>query len=245
MGKDRNGRQTIWVYAIVLFTSAFIVLLLTAYSQIKFNKNIDEYKNQLSSESREKKDFQLNLNEVIEANKKITGELETVKDELAKANSMAEENKKSMEQRENILSGKLEQYEQLIIAQNEYFKGNIVESAKILYNQKNNNLLEGQAKDRYLDLVEKTFKEAAYQLYHKGYNKYANKSYDQAIESLTEAHGMAPDEFFSDDCLYFIAYSHYRQGDPVGAAEYFGEVVKQYTESNYNKDAQAMLKLLK
>lgn len=244
MGKNKNGHQAIWVYAVVLFTSAFIVLLLTAYSQIKFNKNIDEYKNQISTESNEKKNFLANLNGALDENKSLLEELNKVKDELKKANEQLDENNKNIEQEKNALNEKLKIYEQLMIAKEEYWKGNITESAKTLYHHVNSNLLEGQAKDQYLDLVKKTYKTAAYQLYLNGYKEYSNKRYDQAIENFTDAQGMVPDEFYSDDSLYFIAYSYYRQNDITSAAKYFNEVINQYPQSNYSKDAQAMLKIL-
>jgi hypothetical protein len=70
MAEGKNGKGKVWVYAVVLFTSAFIVLILTAISQIRFNKNIDEYRDQISNKEIEKSKFQLNLNSVLEENTK-------------------------------------------------------------------------------------------------------------------------------------------------------------------------------
>lgn len=43
MSNNKSERKTVWIYAVILFTSVFVVLLLTAYSQIKLNTNINKY----------------------------------------------------------------------------------------------------------------------------------------------------------------------------------------------------------
>jgi len=66
---NNNDKKTVWVYAVILFTSAFIVLLITAYSQIKVNKNIDEVRNKLGSTEKEKSNFQMSLSSALAENK--------------------------------------------------------------------------------------------------------------------------------------------------------------------------------
>lgn len=54
---NKKDKKTVWIYAVVLFTSAFIVLMITAYSQIKVNKNIDYVRDKLGNSEKEKKQF--------------------------------------------------------------------------------------------------------------------------------------------------------------------------------------------
>ena len=50
---NKKGKNTIWIYAVILFTCVFILLLLTGYSQVKFNRNLNEYRNKLISSEEE------------------------------------------------------------------------------------------------------------------------------------------------------------------------------------------------
>jgi hypothetical protein len=50
-----SKKSKLCVYAIILFNIAFIVLLFTAYSQIKLNENLNSYKNQVINKETEKK----------------------------------------------------------------------------------------------------------------------------------------------------------------------------------------------
>jgi cell division protein FtsL len=61
VSENGNGRKAVWMYAVILFSSAFIVLLLTAYSQIKLNKNITRYEGQIHDEKQQNINFKTDL----------------------------------------------------------------------------------------------------------------------------------------------------------------------------------------
>lgn len=68
------GKKTIWIYAVILFTSAFIVLLISAYSQMKFKKNANEYSssNEINNEIRRRIHF--SLSSAVDENEKLAKE---------------------------------------------------------------------------------------------------------------------------------------------------------------------------
>lgn len=241
MGDQKRNKKTIWIYAVVLFTSAFIVLLLTAYSQIKFNKNISDYRAELSNKEKEKVNFQMNLNTALDENKKIKAELEDLKGTIEKEDSDKLNYKNEIEKYVTEKEKTVAAYETLISAEKEYMKGNVIESAKILVKQCDRSLLQKEAQDKYKELVEKTVKVASYKLYIEGYSDFKNKRYDGAIEKLLLSNEMVSDDYYSDDCLYFVAYSKYKLGDNEGAKNTFDELKQKYPSSNYIKELDKVL----
>jgi len=241
VSNEKNEKKAIWVYAVVLFTSAFIVLLLTAYSQLKFNRNIDEYRNQLSSSEKEKVNYQTNLNTLRSENSKLSDELKKLKEEFSKANNELEENKKDIENLHNKTIS-IQMYETLTKADMEYENGNITGCAELLLKNINIDFLDSNGKQKYAGLVNKSFKKAAYELYSDGYKCYQQEEYQTAIQKFELSYELAKYEYFSDDCIYFMAYSEYRQGNIDNAKKYIQELVKDYPESNYKNDALNLLK---
>lgn len=241
---ENNGKAKLWVYAVVLFTSAFIVLLITAYSQIRINRNITDYQNQIFAKENEKNQFMINYKtaseeiarleqEVDSLNKTVTGnkdEIDKLKEEQTSLNARMEE-----------ITGA---YELLAAAEEELDKGNIVNSAEILLDKLDATLLSANGNIRYEKLKEATYKKASSLLYRQGYERYTKKLYSQAAESLIKSIRLSNIEYFTDDCYYFLAYCEYRTGNNEKAKEYLNTLLNGFPKSSYNADASRLLKSL-
>lgn len=241
MGDQKRTKKTIWVYAVVLFTSAFIVLLLTAYSQIKFNKNIDDYRMQLSNSEKENKSFQMNLNMALNDNIKLKNEMEMLKKEITDNNNTVKNFEKEFENYKAAQEKVITAYETLILAEKYYEKGDVVECAVTLLKKCDINMLQSEAKQRYEELIEKTVKDASYKLYIDGYTKFRNKKYSEAIEKLLLSNEIMPDEYYSDDSLYFASYSYYNSGNREEAKKLSDELREKYPGSSYIKELDIIL----
>jgi TolA-binding protein len=240
MSKNKSEKKTIWLYAVILFTSAFVVLLLTAYSQIKFNKNIDEYKNRISSEEKQKVNFKTDLSSSIEENKKLKANNESLSVENEKLKSDIEKMKDDTA-KENI---NVDKYEALMSAINLYENGDIESCAEMLYRlHYTQDMLGEQGFREYSELVDKTYKPAAEKIYFEGYRDYyLKKQYPSAIEKFRLSLKLADNEYFSDDCLFLIANAELNIGDKEQAKVDLNNLIDNYKDSNYYIDTQNLLK---
>lgn len=241
---EGNAKKTLWVYAVVLFTSAFIVLLITGYSQIKFNKSIDDYESQINAGKNERSKVQLTLSSVLEENRKLKNENAALKNENAA-------NKKELEQKTFEVAslneknaGAKKDYEALLKAQREYNSGNLTACALLLAINFNKASLDTAGLLEYNRLRDLTFDKAAVNLYQDGYYWYMKKNYDKAIEKLTQSVSIKADAYYSDDCYYFIAYSEYRKGNFEGAKNMFNKLLENYPQTTYKEEVQRMLNLI-
>lgn len=244
MSENRNDKKTVWLYAVILFTSAFIVLLLTAYSQIKFNKNIDEYKNQISSQTKEKINFQTDLKSAVDQNKKLQDEINSMKADLEKYKKAQKENEKKISDLQNEYKRKVSSYQALVEAENEYKSGHVVECAALLYHQCSADSLEGTSLDIYRSIVAQAYPKAAVGLYNEGYGDYRNKNYDRAVEKFQMSLNLESDWYLSDDCYYFMAYAEYKRGNKEAARNALQMLLQKYPRSNYGEDGVELLKQL-
>lgn len=242
MEKGNNGKAKVWVYAVILFTSAFIVLLITAYSQIKFTRNIDDYRTQINTKESEKNTFQLNLNSALKENEKLLNEVKELKEQLKKESEVVETQKSKIIDIESSGKSVIDSYEKLISAQIEYDKGNLENCVFILINEVKSEILSAQGLQKYNELIKKTSFKVAHELYKDGLNSYKNKQYSDAIESFGKSFEISDSEYFSDDCLYLTAYSKYKQGYRQEALAYYKKLLDRYPNSDYAKNSEAILK---
>lgn len=240
----KSNKGKIWIYAVVLFTSAFIVLLLTAYSQIKFNRNILNYQNRISVQETEKKRIMLNYETASKEIDRLLSEVESLNKKNMDSDVQIEQLKQENENLKAQNDKSKVQYEMLITAQDEYMKGNIVICADILSRITNPNDFSSTGLAKYTSLKEKTFKEAALILYKEGYNYYRKKEYSEAEKSFLRSLEFADDEYFSDDCYYLMALSEYKSGDHETAKNHLEALILNYNESNYADDAKILLEQL-
>jgi TolA-binding protein len=244
LSNKKNNKGRIWLYAVILFTSAFVVLLITAYSQIKFNKNIDNYRSQIHSNESEKNKFRLNLDAAINKNIILENEIKILDKEISEAEEkIKKKEEENIELTENHQKT-IDSYEALIIAGREYQKGNAVECAEMLYKQVDIDCLNKEGMAEYNYLAEKTFKRASHVYYLEGYKYFNNKDYVKAMDSFFKSLEMSDNEYFSDDCYYYLAYSAYKAGDEESARAYIKTLKEKYPDSQYLDDAETLLRLL-
>lgn len=244
MSENGNDKKTIYLYAVILFTCAFIVLLLTAYSQTKFSKSEYEYKNLISNEEKAKINFKTNLNTALEENKRLTDELEILRRAVKQNESTNYNNLEEMKYLEKKLADTQDAYKIIVQAQDKYIKGNIKESALLLKKDFDKSQLDSSALQMYEMLVSKTFKKAALQLYTEGYKEYLNKSYSSAALKFRQSIILSGNEYFTDDCYFFLAYAEYRLGNNKTSEAVIKEFVDKFPDSNFKNDMEDLLNLL-
>lgn len=241
MEKSKKNKNNVWVYAVILFTSAFIVLLLTAYSQIKFTNNMDNIKKRLSEEEKVKLGYEKNykksgaenqkLKEILKEQDKLIEDLKTKEKELEDRNAgMEEANKK--------YSGITAQ---LFIAEEYYDNKDFVNCAITLLNIPVSDINDNVLLGRYDYLRGKTFSKASSILYHSGLKEYKSKRYEGAIEFFNKTLDLSKTEYFSDDAQFLMAMSYYYLGNKDKCVEYLETLLIDYPENTYKKDAADML----
>ena len=209
---QRKEKREVWKYAVILFTSAFVVLLLTAYSQIKLNKSIGEYESKIQGEIKEKYVYQYDLRKALQESKKLNEEISAMKKRVTELENKNSIIIKEVQAAENKLEEAAKFYIVLSEAEEEYKKGNLVKCAQLLNTVLDKNLLGTQAKERYDYLYGKTYYKAGLNLYAQGYSLYTKEKYIQAADSFIASYALTRKEYYSDDCLYFAAYSFYYSG---------------------------------
>ena len=242
MNKKIKGKKTVWFYAVILFTSAIIVLFVTTLSQIRFNKNIFEYKQKISTGQQEKEWIKSNLQEMVEENKKLILQIDEIEEEKKSLQNKNQENIKKLEKcRENEAKIK-EAYEKLEKAHDRFLKDEIIESSLILYYEIDKSGLSYYGKKAYDELSKKCFLKASKKLYEEGYKLFIQKEYSEAIEKFMFSVQLQNNQYYSDDCYYFAGYAEYNQGKYENASMYMHILLDKYPESNYIDDAQYLLR---
>jgi len=242
LSEKKGEKKTVWLYAVVLFTSAFIVLLLTAYSQIKFNKNIDDYRSQISSVEKERINFQMSLSSALEENKKLKADIKNLGENLDDMKKAQKENSEVLEESKKKFDEKLAAYETLLAADKAFNEGDIIKCAALLKKNMKVSLLDSNAMDKYVSLVNKSIKTAAYKLYIEGYSLFKTKDYKASMEKFSLSFELTEGEYYSDDCLYFIAYSEYKLGDLESARKTAGILLQKFPDSSYAGDVAEIIK---
>ncbi|NJD02659.1 MAG: hypothetical protein FIA99_08705 [Ruminiclostridium sp.] len=237
MEKKRNMKSKIWVYAVVLFTSAFIVLLITAYSQIRQQKSIDNLNTQINKQQNEKKKYQLSFANAQEIITKLTGENEKLADENKNFQNTIDKQISDLNIMEEELQEKIRQYGKLSEAQSEYIKGNIVASAQI-FQKINPDAFDEKAVEAYTSLSARAYSEAGRQVFDEGYKLYQQTDYSEAKSKFLLSREFSNKDSYSDNCLYYLAYAYYRTGDKTAALYLMKTLVQDYPASSFVKYAR-------
>ncbi|KNY29750.1 tetratricopeptide repeat protein [Pseudobacteroides cellulosolvens] len=244
MGDKKNIKKTVWLYAVILFTSAFVVLLLTYYSQIKTDKSLNEYIGKLTNEEKKSLLYQNNLNSALEEKNNLNKEIANLEKQLENEKNKLKTSKNEIENvRKNYLET-MNSYDQLLLAKKEYDNKNYVKSADILMNNCDNNNLNSIGKDMYNNLSVDVFDKAARDLYMQGYKSYKQKLYYDAIQKFGDSLNFSKHNYLSDDCYYLKAYSYLNIGDKVNSRKDFEEILNNYKDSSYTKEVKRLLKVL-
>ena len=239
-----NKKSKIWVYAVILFTSAFIVLLLTAYSQIKLNRNLNDYKNQISHKETENNEYRQNFSSAQEMNVKLNEEIKKLQEENAalKGDILELEKEKDIINKESQDKSAVE--EALHTAFSVYLNGNIIECAGMM-KKIDSSRLDARAADTYKLLMSKVYSEAGKLLFDEGFSLYNKAKYSDAAVKLQLSSEYAPGAAYSDKCLYYLAYAEMKSGNIVSAVEHMNKLTSNYPESRYLKNAKRFIEKYK
>jgi len=240
MNTNTNKKSKIWIYAVILFTSAFIVLLFTAYSQIKMNKNLNDYKSQIYNKESEKNKVQQNFSSAQEMNAKLNEDIKKLEDENVVLENEISNLKKDNESIEETLKIKSEAVEGLSNAIIEYLNGNIVACAGLLKSIDVANL-DTKTVITFNVLTLKANAEAGKILFDEGFSLYNKAKYSEATEKLLLSAQYAPGETFSDKCLYYLAYAEVKNNNTTSALEHMNKLIASFPSSKYLNSAKRFI----
>ena len=235
-GKKENEKNTIWLYAIILFSSAFVILALTAYSQIKFNRNIDDYRGQMEEQQQQKMDAQVNLNSALEENRIIREEITKLRTETT---ALKEENASLSKK---VMEGQMSIYYHtvLIAAVKEYAQGNKEEAARLLLMESfDSQNLSDEAKKQYDEILAGLSVGEAEKLYFQGYKAYTYGDYSTAANQLLLSARISDNEYFSDDCYYLAYYCMLKLGQTAQAEQVLQNLEEQFPSSPLTAEIRA------
>jgi len=219
--------------------------LLTAYSQIKLNKSIDEYQDKISNVKKEKINYETGLNSSLSENKMLLEELEQKEEDLKLQKDKVHLLDSQLQKENKDIEMALNQYEYIIMANDEYVKGDTVGCALTLNSITKKEGLGSEGIKKYNFLYEKTNVKAAMILYNQGYEEYRKGNYKAAINTLQSSLSLTRKEYFSDDGLFFLAYSQYRLGNKAAAKIAFSQLISEYPQSTYKTECDKILSQLK
>jgi TolA-binding protein len=232
-----NKKVSVWLYAVILFTSAFIVLLFAGYSQIRLNQNLSEYKSQVFYTESEKNEYLRNFASAQEMNEELNKEISQLKeenDDLKKRIKDLADEKYALQ---DVLLKNKEAADNLSIVIGIYLDGDVIGAAEQLKNVDVTVLDELTAKT-FKTFEKKVTAEAGNQLFDEGFSLYNRAKYYEAAEKLLLSFQYAPKEGFSDKCLYYLAYAELRAGKKSEALEHMKRLVSEYPQSNYFRRAK-------
>lgn len=239
--ETKNEKKQIWMYALILFTGAFIVLLLTAYSQVKFQNNISDYQNKLSYQEKAKINAVTDFNSAVKENKRLKSELDALRSKLVDSEAqLANEEAKvtDIEAKNKNYSGAADL---LVKAQADYINGDYVSCAITLKYDINTTYLNASTMKLYKELAEECYSKASLLLYREGHREYKNKNYSTAILNLTRAIDFSnKNEYYVDDAYYYMAYSFYKTTDFESTKRIIGEFLINCPKSSFTKDIKAL-----
>lgn len=237
----KSEKKQIWIYALILFTGAFIVLLLTAYSQVKFQNNISDYQNKLTSEEKAKINVVTDLNTAIKDIKKLKEEIDSLNQKLVESEQkIATEEERSSELE---LKSKNETVaaDMLLTAFEYYNQEDYINSALTLKYDVNKVYLSSKGLKSYEELTAECFEKASKILYGNGYRNYKSRNYSEAIIDLNRAIGFAQkDEYYVDDAYYYLAYAYYRASNYQDAKRIILAAETLYPRSSFIKDLKSL-----
>lgn len=241
---NTNKKSQLWVYAVILFTSAFIVLLFTAYSQIKMNKNLDDYKSQIYYKESEKNKVQQNFSSAQEMNARLNEDIKKLEEEKTALQAEVSTLKEELGDREKMIQARNDAIGGFSDAIMEYLNGNVAACAALLKNVDISSL-DSKSSTAYQTLAQKVNAEAGKLLFDEGFALYNRAKYAEAAGKLLLSFEYAPSEKFSDKCLYYLAYAEVKSDNTALALEHMGKLVSDYPTSKYLNSAKRFIEKYK
>ena len=237
--KKKISSKNIWMYAVLLFTSAFVILVLTAYSQIKYNKERNNIQTTLQSEVAAKDTYKINLNQALEENKAIVAELEQYKQDnqaISDENaSLKVENQKLRSDNAKIAK----MYDRYAAADAYFINGDWTNSARMLFIDFDSSVLDKTAADRAAYIMTTVGAKVAENSYISGYSNYVANNYTDALSFFELSLAITKTAYYSDDCYYLEAHCYISMGDGTKAADLLKKLIDGYPDSNLINEAKA------
>ncbi len=237
---SENKKSNVWLYAVILFTSAFIVLLFAGLSQIKMNKNLSAYKSQVFTTENEKNKYQQNFSSAQEMNQKLNDQISALENETLVLKNMIRDLNNDKAVGDAATQKKNEAEENFHSVLSEYMKRNVTEAAGLLASV-DSSLFEGKDLEAFNALDLKVRSEAGKLLYDEGYKLYRQGKYTEAAVKLELSLGYAKKETFSDNCLFYLAWAEIKTGNKTAAVNHMRLLVQEYPESGYLKGAKSFI----
>jgi TolA-binding protein len=220
------------------------LLLFTYFIQGQSVKKRNEDINKLSEEEKKRMIAQMNLNTVSKDVYNLNNRIETLEKAILKLKDSKKAAEEEVKVKEDVHLDTVKAYEELIKAENQYLKGNLVECATILLKSCDRKLYDASASEKYDYLVNKTFYKASQQLYFQGLSDYKSKKYNEAIFKFELSLNLNKESYFADDCYYYIAYSYINTGSNEMAKKNLNELLINYPNSTYSNESLRIIKQL-
>ena len=237
--KNKAGSKNIWMYAVLLFTSAFVILILTAYSQMKLNSEKNNIASTLQNEIIQKDTYRVNLSQTLEENQAILNELNSLKQTnqiiAAEKNGLSEENVRLKDKNANIAK----MYEKFIKADEFFSTNDWLGSAKELFMDFDITFLSNASITRCRYILDTITPSTPENAYLTGYSRYVSGSYQEAADLFNLSIKVDSSTFFSDDCYYLQAHSYMFLNDNIKAAQLLDTMIRNYPDSNLINEAKA------
>ncbi|NLV36172.1 MAG: hypothetical protein GXY17_05815 [Clostridiaceae bacterium] len=234
---NESRKSNIWLYAVILFTSAFIVLLFAGYSQIKMNRSLEDYKSQVFDSESEKNKHLQNFYSAQEMNEKLNNDISMLEED----NRNLKEEKSLLESKSSALQEELdnrsEANEHFAAALASYLNGDFLETIELLKDVEVEYLEPKVVKTCRL-LESRTKTEAGQLLFDEGFTLYEQAEYEEAAKRFLSSIEIAPAEVYSDKCLYYLAYAQMRSGNTSSAVVHMSRLAEDYPDSKYLKRAK-------
>ncbi len=112
------------------------------------------------------------------------------------------------------------------------------------YPQSEEKYLASRRLEKLSSLQNKKDNSSLEQIYKKALDKYYQKDYDSAIEEFSDFLTLYPSSELAPNCQYWLAESYYSLDKKSEALIEFEKVIKDYPESNKEKDSKIKIKMI-
>lgn len=235
-----NKSKFLWLYSIVLFTIAFVLIFMSGVSQSRLSKDVKTFKEQLSEQQGLFQGVQKSLSALIEENEQYKKTIKEKEEQLKQFQMQINELNKQLNEIEQQKNTFIESIDNLLEAKNYYNDKKYIESALYLEHV-NYEILNVSSKKLYNSFASIVLEKAANIYYSRGYENYKKHNFNDAIENFTKSLKYKKDVYFSDDAMFFLAVSMYKINQVDEAKKQLLQLKEKYPVSTYKKEVDRFL----